>query len=181
MTLSEIYEAAHVRRLPVDPVEISRALGVKVVDYEAVVECFDTDMRSLYVGYPLGFSFRDGGVCCIALNTHSCGERRRRFTVAHELAHCVLRHFESKDFSYSEERAAERFAAELLAPLAVLRACGVRSAEEMARLCGISHHAARIRAEELAEREYGGFTRTADERRLTELLGEFINSYRKKR
>lgn len=181
MTLSDIYEAAHVRRLPVDPVDISRALGIKVIDYEAVVYCFDTDIRSLYAKYPLGFSFKDGGTCCIALNKNSCGERRRRFTAAHELAHCVLGHFESADISTYEEHAAERFAAELLAPLAVLRDCRVRSDEEIARLCGISHHAARIRAEELAKRERGGFTPTDDERRLTKMLKEFIIGYRKKR
>lgn len=181
MTFSEIYEAAHVRRLPVDPVDVSRALGVKVVDYEGAVEYFDTDVRCLYLKYPLGFSFMDGECCCIALNANSCGERRRRFTAAHELAHYVLRHLDGGKISASEERAADRFAAELLAPLVVLHECGVSSVEEAARLCGISRSAARIRVGELAGRERGGFTKTEDERRLMDIFGEFINGYRKKR
>lgn len=180
MTLSEIYETARVRRLPVDPVDISRSLGVKVVDYETAVDFFGVNIHELYLECPLGFSFRDGNSYCIALNRNSCGERRRRFTAAHELAHCVLRHLDG-EVSQVEERAAERFAAELLAPLAVLHECGVRSAEETARLCGISRQAAQIRVEELSARERVGFTKTDDERRLTALLGEFIKSYRKKR
>ncbi len=181
MTFPEIYETAHVSRLPVDPVDVSRALGVKVVDYETAVDYFDVDIRRLYRQCPLGFSFKYGNRYCIALNKNSCGERRRRFTAAHELAHCVLRHLDGNTVSCSEERAAERFAAELLAPLTVLRECDVRSAKEVSQMCGISLGASRIRVEELAERELCGFSQTEDERRITVIFGEFIETYREKR
>lgn len=180
MTLSEIYEAAHVRRLPVDPIDIARSLGIKVVDYRAAADYFGMDIRGLYAKCPLGFGFTEGGNPCIALNGNSCGERRRRFTAAHELAHCVLGHL-GREISAREERSAERFAAELLAPLAVLCECGVSSAEETARLCGISRQAAEFRVAELAERERGGFRKTEDEQRLTEIFGEFIERYRENR
>lgn len=180
MTLSEIYETANIRRLPVDPVDIARSLGIKVVDYKAAADYFGTDIRRLYMQCPLGFGFMEDNGCCIALNSNSCGERRRRFTAAHELAHCVLGHL-GKEISAREERSAERFAAELLAPLAVLYECGVSSAEETARFCGISRRAAELRVEELAERERAGFCKTEDEQRLTSLLGEFIKNYRENR
>ena len=162
MTFSRIYESAGVRRLPVDPVEIARALGVKVVNYKAAAAHFDIKPSELYTRCPLGFCFKEGEHYCIALNENACGEQRRRFTAAHELAHCVLGHLNNGALSGEQERIAERFAAELLAPLVVLHMCSVGSAEEVARLCGISRQAGAVRISELAERERLGFCPTED-------------------
>lgn len=170
MTIPEIYERAGIRRLPVDPIAAASAVGIKVISYKAAVRFFNTDMRGLYSRYPCGFSFKADGVCCIALNENSCGELRRRFTAAHELAHCILGHLDGSPPSLEDERSAEHFAAELLAPLAVLHELGARSAAEISRLCGISRSAAAIRAEQLARRERGGFTPAADERRILKLI-----------
>lgn len=178
MTFSEIYELADVHRLPVDPIAIADALGVKVVSYKSAVEYFDMELRELYAQFPLGFSFIADGGACIALNENSCGDRRRRFTAAHELGHCVLGHLDGDKYSAEEERAAERFAAELLAPLAVLHEISVNSAEELARVCGISRQAAELRLEELILREQRGFRPDEDEERVKGLFGEFIASYR---
>lgn len=177
MTLSvwDIYKKAGVHRLPVDPVAIADALGIKVVDYKTAVRFFDVDIRELYLQCPLGFSFKYSGVLGIALNENACGDRRRRFTAAHELAHCVLGHLDSKCvFSQSEEQDADRFAAELLAPLIVLSSCGARSAEKISRLCGISREAALIRLKQLAKRERRGFYANGEELRVAELFREFI-------
>lgn len=178
MTFSEIYERSGVRHLPVDPIAVAEALGVNVLSYKTVVEFFDADIRYLYEQFPLGFSFKENGKAYIALNENSCGERRRRFTAAHELAHCVLGHIDSEVYSAAEERAAEQFAAALLAPLVVLHECGVRSAEEIARVCGISRQAAEIRLERLIGRDRGGFRPDDDELRVKELFAEFIRGYR---
>lgn len=175
MTLSQVYERAGVHRLPVDPVAVAGLLGVKVVNYKDAADFFETDVRRLYLRFPLGFSFIWSNVAGIALNENSCGERRRRFTAAHELAHCVLGHLDGgKTPTPAEERAADRLAAELLAPLVVLSACKVRSSEEIARLCGLSRAAADVRLAQLAERERGGFSPSEDERRVAELFGEYI-------
>lgn len=181
MTFSEIYKRSGTRRLPVDPIAVAEALGVKVVNYKAARELFDLDIRELYAQFRLGFSFKAEGKACIALNENSCGELRRRFTAAHELGHCVLGHVESDDYSASEERAAERFAADLLAPLVVLHEIGVRSAEEIARVCGISRQAAEIRLEDLISRDQGGFRPDEDELRVKALFARFIASYRQNR
>lgn len=170
MTIPEIYERAEIRRLPIDPFAAASAAGVKVINYRAAARFFNTDMRGLYSRYPCGFSFKADGVCCIALNENSCGELRRRFTAAHELAHCILGHLDGTPLSRADERAAEHFAAELLAPLAVLYMCGARSPAEISQLCGISRGAAAVRAEQLARRERGGFTFSAEEQRVLELF-----------
>lgn len=178
MTFSEIFERSETRRLPVEPIEIAKTLGVKVLNYKTAAEFFDMSISELYELSPLGFSFKAEGSACIALNENSCGERRRRFTAAHELGHCVLGHILNEAYSAGEERAAEQFAAALLAPLVVLHECGVRSAEEIARVCGISHQAAELRLEELILREQRGFRPDEDELHIKELFAGFIAGYR---
>ena len=51
MTFSEIYELADVHRLPVDPIKIAEALGVKVVSYKSAAEFFELDIRELYAQF----------------------------------------------------------------------------------------------------------------------------------
>lgn len=185
MNFSEIYKRSDTHRLPVDPIAVAKALGVKVVSYRSAVEFFDVDIRELYERCPLGFSFRENDTLCIALNENACGERRRRFTAAHELAHCVLGHLDRDGFStgagrganHNEERAADQFAADLLAPLVVLHDCGVRSAEEISRACGISRQAAEIRLERLIARDMNGFCPDEDELRVREMFFDFIKSF----
>lgn len=174
MTFSEIYKKAEVRRLPVDPIAVAEALDIKVLDYKTISDFFEIKKPELYSKYPLGFSFKDDDILCIALNENSCGEKRRRFTAAHELAHCILGHLEKDEVSLHDERAAECFAAELLAPAAVLRECKVRHAEEISKLCGISRQSAEIRSEQLAKREIRGFFPTEDEQRVLEIFKDFI-------
>ncbi len=178
MTFSEIYVKADVCRLPVSPVSTASALGIKVVDYSAAADFLGMELSELYARSPLGFCFKSGEIYCIALNKNACGERRRRFTAAHELAHCVLGHLDISKISIHEERAAERFAAELLAPAVVLHECGVTNAEEILRICGISRQAAEISVSRLAERERGGFRPSADEKKVAGIFSEYIKNYR---
>ena len=177
MIFSHIYETAGVRRLPIDPVEIARALGVKVVSYKTAADFFNIKLYELYTRCPLGFSFKADGAACIALNENACGEQRRRFTAAHELAHCIFKHLDNGALTKQQERDAESFAAELLAPLVVLHGCGVNSSAEIGRICGISRQAAEIRLIELAERERRGFCPNRDEIRTAGIFREFSESF----
>lgn len=75
-----------------------------------------------------------------------------RFTKAHELGHIFLRHFEDFDIPstfniqnnhdyWVLEREAEMFAAELLAPTAILRACDCLDKAKIQSLCNLSEEA----------------------------------------
>ncbi|MCM1275558.1 MAG: ImmA/IrrE family metallo-endopeptidase, partial [Lachnospiraceae bacterium] len=146
MSICDIYRAADISSLPVDPVEAAGAVGVKTVSYADFCGVYCRNIEEMYRVSRCGFSFEENGRLVIAVNENACGLRRRRFTIAHELGHCVLGHVRSGRLpNGGEEREADRFAAALLAPAAVLRACAVRSPEETARLCGITISAARIR------------------------------------
>lgn len=91
---------------------------------------------------------------------------RRRFSVAHELGHVVLRHGPVKLMMSGhiatqpnwQEAQANAFAAELLMPKLALARMGVMTPRQIAQLCGVSMEAATIRAEQLgwvAEKRQG--------------------------
>lgn len=88
--------------------------------------------------------------------------KRIRFTIAHELGHCLLGHlnnnFEtahrnSEVFDYENiiETQANIFARDLLMPATVLHSLGVSSAKEIADICNVSMQSAEIRFNRLLE------------------------------
>lgn len=144
MTPLEVYEKADVDSLPVDPISAANALGIKVISYSSFLSIADVDIENLYKKSREGFSFKYGEQYCIVINERSCGEKRRRFTIAHELGHIVLGHLELPEITKKCENEANFFASEFLAPPAVLEACGVNSAAEISKICGISAGCAEI-------------------------------------
>lgn len=74
-----------------------------------------------------------------------------RFAVAHEFGH-VLLHLESKNngFSPRQEAEADEFARAFLAPIPVLRAMGIKTAADIARVTGLPIEQAAIVSAKLA-------------------------------
>ncbi len=120
-----------------------------------------------------------------------------RFAAAHELGHIFLGHrterlndsaiFRARsntgDFNLNareeEERAADLFAARLLAPLSILDALGTDTPEMIAYACGLPEAAAKERAERLALARRGG--QPSDnplERQLQVQFSDFIRECR---
>lgn len=135
---------------PVDLDGMARALGLEVEDH-----WFDeTDIA--------GMIGRAGRTYRISLN-HMDNPRRKRFTLAHEIAHYILhrdligdgitdRGLYRSRLSDTVERQANRYAANLLMPAALVRASwweGDRSLSGMAARFNVSEEAARIRLKEL--------------------------------
>lgn len=154
MTGSEALCRSGVCSLPVSVSTVAGAFGVKVVDYASFERSFSITRQELYDNASFsGFSMMvDGQFVCV-LNTSLCHRARRRWTAAHELGHVLSGHISGeRSFTTPEqEREANLFAAELLAPLTVLHFCGVSSAMEIERLCGISQQAAGYRFGELSQ------------------------------
>lgn len=170
MTAAGALLHAGITSLPVDLFRVAEHFSVKVVDYAACADIYDITAEELYRTVSTqGFSFMDDGQFICAINAAACGKMRKRFTLAHELSHILLSHVggfgerPSEKVAAQQEKAADRFAAELLAPLSVLHYCGVSSAQEVARLCGISMEAAHYRFEELSRlrRRHAAILRSA--------------------
>ncbi len=190
MTASEVLNRSGVCTLPVDLNKIAAAYNIKTVNYESCAECYDMELERMYREIsPLGFSFRADGSYVVAINRNSCGSERRRWTLAHELAHVLLGHIgDGNARKEGCERAADEFAAQLLAPLAVLHFCCVSSAEEISRICGISVQAAEIRFRQLTalrkknsaavrQGKYTVFAQTAEELELLANFMPFVSEY----
>ncbi|MBS7369400.1 MAG: ImmA/IrrE family metallo-endopeptidase [Oscillospiraceae bacterium] len=153
MNASQALLMSGTRALPVDLTALAEFFGIKVVSYEDVAAIYSKTKEELYRDSRFGFCFCEEGRLVCAINENACGERRRRWTLAHEIGHCLLGHLGAEKPSREQEKEADRFAAELLAPLVVLHFCGVGSAKELAALCGISAQAAGIRFGELCREQ----------------------------
>lgn len=162
-----------VRALPVSISGLCRAMGIRVKLYEGRE---DSDGESTILdGKPLILVSRNKPV------------PRQRFTAAHELGHILLGHVGKGQLVNREpsptdspiEREANIFASRLLAPACVMWGCGVQSAEDVMRLCGISRQAAEFRWQRLQtlyEREK--FLTSPLEQRVFEQFEEFIGKHR---
>lgn len=79
---------------------------------------------------------------------NSVPRTRKRYNIAHEIGHLLLRH--NPQVRIGElEREAEMFAARLLMPMCVLKECGAFSSERISELCLTSSAAATKRAARL--------------------------------
>lgn len=184
--------------LPTDLGTIAEYYGIKCVSYADCADIYDITPEELYRASRMGLSFISGGQYVCAINENACGDRRRRWTLAHEIAHCMLGHLNSTEQlsaerSAEEERCANRFAAELLSPLTVLHFAGVSSAQQLSQICGLSAKAGEIRFRELctlrrkAAEEFraarlngqtppNAFLQTEDDRRLAAQFMPFITN-----
>lgn len=159
-----------ITELPIKVSALCRSLGIAVKYYEP------TDSNSgeaqIVNGAPVIFVSRHEPIA------------RQRFTAAHELGHIMLGHVGKYNLVNREptvndnpvEQAANIFASRLLAPACVLWGCGVKNAEDIERLCNISHAAAEYRMARmkiLLERDK--FLISPLERRVYEQFSEYIS------
>ena len=104
-----------------------------------------------------GMTIRHGGLYLVLYDEQVENERRRAFTLAHEVGHILLSHGGGEQAAI-EEREANAFAAALLAPEVAVRYLAHRDGCAITEewLCGaffLSKEAARYRAEMLASKK----------------------------
>ena len=118
--------------LPVSVSAVAAAAGIKVIDYAAFRAQFENSLDDIcrMVSYA-GFSMLADGRMVAVLNSQLCYAPRRKWTAAHEVGHLLSGHITDPPtlLTQRQEREADDFAAELLAPLTVLHFCGVSSAK----------------------------------------------------
>lgn len=91
-------------------------------------------------------------------------KQRIRFTIAHELGHCILGHVLDNEYTYRynnetdkykdpKEIQANVFARDILMPATILHSLRISSVEEIAKICNVSRQSAEIRYDRLLELE----------------------------
>lgn len=150
-TISKATEwiSAFQSRAPVDVKQIAERLGLQIYELDdmppgASGKLYpDPNSRA---GFSIGVNKADSYT-------------RKRFTIAHEIAHFILHRndvahgvlddtlYRSEHLSGAQETEANKFAADILMPLPLLRSIAqhLRSVEELAKLFGVSTQAMSIR------------------------------------
>ncbi len=146
----QLLDAAGVSKAPIDVEDLAGRCGVRVREFH-----YDNGMvDGLVIQMP------DGPV--IGLNTNNENLQRRRFTMAHELGHHLLRHSvsfhvdfidvggaagDSPGYNWRHERAANEFASNLLMPADMVRSAAsrTRDVERLARVFDVSRQAMAFR------------------------------------
>ena len=105
--------------LPVSVSAVAAAAGIKVIDYAAFRAQFENSLDDIcrMVSYA-GFSMLADGRMVAVLNSQLCYAPRRKWTAAHEVGHLLSGHITDPPtlLTQRQEREADDFAAELLAP-----------------------------------------------------------------
>ena len=154
----EILLACRVEQLPVDLNTVLRHLNVRAYSYSRSRELLEATGLAEVARRVSGLTFYAGAQPVILYNDAETPQRVR-FTIGHELGHIVLGHVQPGEYTSQNrepqpgdnptEQAANRFAADLLAPACVLWGIDLHRAEDIAEVCKISIQAARFRAERM--------------------------------
>ena len=121
------YRIAEIKAFPVDLYKISACAGYTVKSYTEYAEEAGISMLTLLAFSKDAMTLRKEKL--ILLNEDK-PDRRKRFSLAHELAHVIL--------PTQNEDEADGFASELLAPSALIHAHRLASADEVKDFFGIS-------------------------------------------
>ena len=154
----EVLISCNINTLPVNLMIIAKHYRIKIVKYSESkyvqgLNIPDTDGFSIYRKVLRNH--------IIYYNDAVENKARIRFTIAHELGHCLLGHninghthyrnSEIDDPSNPDETAANVFARDILMPATILRSLNVTSAEDISKICNVSMQSAEIRFNRLLE------------------------------
>lgn len=150
-----------VNQLPVNLAVIANSYNISIIKYSQSNGTFTGD----------GFSTMIDGKLIIYYNDIDYPITRQRFTIAHELGHCLLGHVlegektfrfnsESDKYNDPEEIQANVFARDILMPATVLHSLNANSAEDIAKICNVSMQSAEIRYKRLMELNKRGMYNT---------------------
>lgn len=139
--------------LPLNLVDITKFYNISTISYS---KSSDKTLEGD------GFSTKINGRYIIYYNDINFPTVRQRFTVAHEIGHCLLGHVkenlrtyrhnsETDEYKDLKELQANVFARDILMPATVLHSLNVTSAEQIADICNVSMQSSEIRYNRLLE------------------------------
>lgn len=174
-----------IRWLPVDPFAIAHRHAWGPIPVGAVATRARLPRHKIINGKDGSTLYCDGEYRII-YNERIRSRGRIRWTIAHEIGHIVLSHLE--DFTQLNvfcnsltvremavlDREADIFAAELLAPMSLLRILGICETESIMQVCSLSREAAENRRNDMTRYRSDALQRDAES-----FLGHQFRSYLK--
>lgn len=153
----EVLLNCKINSLPVNLAAVAIQYDIKIIPYSSTSFVHALKQEALSGD---GFSANVKDKKIIFINDRISNNSRRRFTLAHELGHCILGHpldniqFRTNEFYDSKqalEAEANVFARSLLMPAVVLAKMNIHNVYDIMKLCKTSKQSAAIRAERLAK------------------------------
>lgn len=166
----------NLNQLPINLAVVANFYNISIIKYSQSNDTFTGD----------GFSTIVDGRLIVYYNDTDYPTSRQRFTLAHELGHCLLGHLKfGKTYNRNSEidfkgidmfeLQANVFARDLLMPATVLHSLNVSSSTEISRLCNVSLQSVEIRYARLLElNKRNMFNRHPLERRVYRQFNEYI-------
>lgn len=167
--------------LPIKLSAIAKHYGIQLLKYSDInQEPFNED------GYSINFDNR-----LIIFYNELKPKNRVRFTIAHELGHCLLGHLsagektfrhnsETNEYKDAKEIQANIFARDILMPATVLHSLKVNSPKQISQICNVSIQSAEIRYNRLLElNKRGMFNKHPLERQVYNQFKDYIENYMK--
>lgn len=175
--------------LPVDLNTICRKLKIRIMTYGQGAKIIERANLGQIAPRTDGLTFYIGRTPFVLFDERM-PPARAKFTVAHEVGHIILEHVQPGGVTATnrephpgdapEERAANQFAARLLAPACVLWGLDVHTPEEIVALCHISRQAAQFRADRMDELyRRNKFLTSPLEREVYRQFQPFIREYQR--
>ncbi len=165
----------NVHTLPVSVVDVATKAGISILKNSDVGELQQGEIGASIFYNDKWFIIYDDTV----------SQAQARYTIAHELGHIFLGHplksgYHARTIDTNKpdtEYQADRFAADFLAPACVLWGLDIHDANEIQKICNVSHTSAEIRAERMAVLyKRNKFLLSPLERKVFENFSEFIKN-----
>ncbi len=166
-----------ITQLPLKLSLIAKHYNIQIISY--------CDSGQEHIENEDGYSTKLDGKLIIYFNELK-PTNRIRFTIAHELGHCILGHVLDNEYTYRFNSEADKykdvkeiqanvFARDILMPATVLHSIGASSAEDIANICNVSMQSATIRYNRLIElNKRGMYNRHPLERQVHNQFKDYI-------
>lgn len=183
----EILIECKINKFPLDLMKIIKFYNIETKPYS------NSDyIKTLHYKIQSGdrFSRIENGQKVIYFNDKKSTKARRRFTIAHELGHCLLGHdlnktkYRNSEIDLNddpiEEIQANVFARDILMPAVILHYTGCIKYNDIIKLCNVSETSAKIREERMKILETRNkFCTSPLEKQVYNNFKEFIENYKK--
>ncbi len=176
----EVLTECKITSVPINLADIINYYNIKIIKFSDSSENLTGD----------GFSLSSNKNIIIYYNNIDSCIQRQRFTIAHELGHCLLGHLKNKgktfyrnvetDVSDPMEQQANVFARDILMPAVVLHYTNCIKYTDIMRLCDVSETSAQIREQRMKVlEERNKFCTSPLEKQVYDNFSNFIKAYKK--
>lgn len=166
----------NIKSLPIKFFEIVKSNQWNIIKF-SMIKQFNIHEYNIAMKDNLGFTQLSDNKYCIFYDD-TASEHQQRFTIAHEIGHIILNHFNVP--IENREQEANMFAARVLMPMCVLYECQVSNPEEISNLCNVSLISATYRYKRLSMlKSRNKFYKDKNEIKLKSKFKKFIKNYKK--